>query len=109
MVPGIAGGVGSAGTDGSDGNGEALGRVGMAAIMRDHPEVKVDISFDDIEEAVDVFPALTTLRQPVGEMAEQAIRLLLSLIENPLQDVSDNRILVQPSLMIRRSCSPAVQ
>lgn len=73
------------------------------------PEAVSIISFDDIEEAVDVFPALTTLRQPVGEMAEQAIRLLLSLIENPLQDVSDNRILVQPSLMIRRSCSPAVQ
>lgn len=72
------------------------------------PEAVSIISFDDIEEAVDVFPALTTLRQPVGEMAEQAIRLLLRRIEQPTQEISDSRILVQPNLMIRRSCSPAV-
>ena len=73
------------------------------------PEAVSIIGFDDIEEAVDVFPALTTLRQPVGEMAEQAIRLLLRLIENPMQSITDSRLLVQPHLMIRRSCSPAVQ
>jgi LacI family transcriptional regulator len=72
------------------------------------PEAVSIISFDDIEEAGDVFPALTTLRQPVGEMAEQAIRLLLRLIEDPAQAISDSRILVQPHLMIRRSCSPAI-
>jgi LacI family repressor for deo operon, udp, cdd, tsx, nupC, and nupG len=71
------------------------------------PEAVSVISFDDIEEAADSFPALTTVRQPVGDMANRAIQLLLTLIEEPTGDALDSRILVEPRLMIRRSCAPA--
>lgn len=85
----------------------ALGAISGAQEMGWRvPEAVSVISFDDIEEAVDVFPALTTVRQPVGEMAEAAIRLLLRLIENPAAELRERRIIVEPKLMIRRSCAP---
>jgi LacI family transcriptional regulator len=85
----------------------ALGAVSAAMHMGWRvPEALSIISFDDIEEAVDVFPALTTVRQPVGAMASAAVSLLMALIAG--EDVADRQILVQPRLMIRRSCAPAV-
>lgn len=70
------------------------------------PEALSILSFDDIEEAADVFPALTTIRQPVGEMASAAVGLLRRLIAG--EEAAQERILVPPRLMIRRSCAPAV-
>ncbi len=88
----------------------ALGALSEAAHMGWRvPEALSILSFDDIEEAEDVFPALTTVRQPVGEMASAAIGLLLELIAGEGEDAAERRILVQPHLMIRRSCAPAVQ
>ncbi|MEP7291296.1 MAG: LacI family DNA-binding transcriptional regulator [Chloroflexota bacterium] len=72
------------------------------------PDAVSIISFDDIEEASDVFPALTTVRQPVGAIAEQAVHLLLRLIDQPSDEYREKRVIVQPRLMIRRSCSPAI-
>ncbi len=87
----------------------ALGAISGAQEMGWRvPEAVSVISFDDIEEAVDVFPALTTVRQPVGEMAEEAIQLLLRLIENPAAELRERRIIVEPKLMIRRSCAPVI-
>lgn len=88
----------------------ALGALSGAMLMGWRvPETLSIISFDDIEEAVDVVPALTTLRQPVGAMAEEAVNLLLHLINHPNSDDANRQILVEPSLMIRRSCSPPIQ
>lgn len=72
------------------------------------PEALSIISFDDIEEAVDAFPPLTTLRQPVADMAEAAVNLLLERISGSVEQDDTPQVLVEPQLMIRRSCAPAL-
>jgi DNA-binding LacI/PurR family transcriptional regulator len=57
------------------------------------------IGFDDVELARQCLPTLTTLRQPVDDMAEHAIRLLA--IENPA------RVILRTTLVRRQSTAPA--
>lgn len=70
------------------------------------PENVSIIGFDDVEGTADTFPALTTIRQPVGDMASQAVRLLMRLIERETLEEEENRVVVQPQLMVRQSCAP---
>jgi LacI family transcriptional regulator, repressor for deo operon, udp, cdd, tsx, nupC, and nupG len=86
---------------------QALGAISGAWQMGWRvPETLSIVGFDDIEEASDTFPALTTVRQPVGEMAKEAMSLLMNLIQDPLKKEHQSRVIVQPRLMVRRSCSP---
>jgi LacI family transcriptional regulator len=39
------------------------------------------VGFDDIPMAAKVYPALTTVRQPMKEMGETAIELLIALLQ----------------------------
>jgi LacI family transcriptional regulator len=71
------------------------------------PETISILGFDDIEEGRCTFPALTTVRQPVGDMAASAIDLLMRLIRYPKGDHTSDCIIVQPELIVRRSCSRA--
>lgn len=57
------------------------------------------IGFDDIELAGDCFPGLTTIRQPVDEMAEHAIRLILS--------GRTTRVILKTTLAVRQSTALA--
>lgn len=58
--------------------------------------------FDDISLAQQIYPALTTVRQPIVEMAERAGRLLLGdTVEDP------ERRVVGSELVIRESTGPA--
>src|SRR6185436_17974893 len=41
------------------------------------------IGFDDIPQASVVYPKLTTVRQPLDEMGQTAVKLLLEQIEKP--------------------------
>jgi LacI family transcriptional regulator len=41
------------------------------------------VGFDDVPEASWGSPALTTVRQPIAEMGDAAVRLLLSAPESP--------------------------
>jgi DNA-binding LacI/PurR family transcriptional regulator len=63
------------------------------------------IGFDDIPAARFSIPALTTLRQPVGEMAAVAVRIAIDLIgmhgEAPAASGPDH--VLQPTLIERRS------
>lgn len=63
------------------------------------------LGFDDIEEAAEGTPSLTTVRQPVEAMAEYATRLIRSLIEGRFPEEHERRLIVQPQLVIRQSCS----
>jgi LacI family transcriptional regulator, repressor for deo operon, udp, cdd, tsx, nupC, and nupG len=63
------------------------------------------IGFDDIEQAAESVPSLTTIRQPVSLMAQQAVSMLRELIDGPPDDVREYRRIVQPELVIRASCS----
>ncbi len=74
------------------------------------PEQVSIIGFDDVSEAVDTFPALTTVRQPVRKMAEEAIRLLTTLIEDSPKEAPRDQVIVAPELIIRESCAlPVLQ
>lgn len=65
------------------------------------------IGFDDIEQAAESAPALTTIRQPVQLMAQEAASMLQMLIDGLLlYDAGPNRRIVQPELVVRASCAP---
>ncbi|MEW6505216.1 MAG: LacI family DNA-binding transcriptional regulator [Chloroflexota bacterium] len=57
--------------------------------------------FDGIEDTEHTHPPLTTVRQPVYEIARQLIRLLVKLING--EEVEEGPILIQPELIIRNS------
>ncbi len=59
------------------------------------PEDLALAGFDDISSSAHVQPPLTTVRQPFYDMGQQAISLLLSLVEA-------SRTLLAPSLPSRR-------
>ncbi|MBE3566706.1 MAG: substrate-binding domain-containing protein, partial [Thermogemmatispora sp.] len=77
------------------------------------------VGFDDNPASAHVRPALTTVRQPVHAMGEQAIKLLLEMIEQEqmprrrrqtLPATAEEspreapRIVLPTSLVIRESC-----
>jgi LacI family transcriptional regulator len=57
------------------------------------------IGFDDLPQAVDSFPPLTTVRQPLHDMGQLAVRYLLNQIDGrpPLPDV-----LTMPTILMIR-------
>lgn len=68
------------------------------------------IGFDDIDDAAQTFPALTTIRQPVTMMAQAAIDILLECLEAPAsakERLRAKRQILPPALIIRDSCSIA--
>jgi LacI family transcriptional regulator len=64
------------------------------------------IGFDDIEQAAESVPALTTIRQPIPLMAQEAVGMLRKLIDRAPNDAGEYRRIVQPELIVRASCSP---
>lgn len=76
----------------------------MQAVMERGLSIPGDISVggtDDIVQSAYIFPALTTVAQPFGEIAKHAMRLLLGM-EGATQD-----ILLPPELKVRQSTGPA--
>ena len=58
--------------------------------------------FDDIALSRHVQPSLTTVRQPMRDLGEQAVRVLLARVAEP---ASRRQSLVLPTqLVVRRSC-----
>ncbi|MCK6539201.1 MAG: LacI family transcriptional regulator [Anaerolineales bacterium] len=60
--------------------------------------------YDGIEDAEHSRPPLTTLNQPVYEIARRLVKMLLALIAN--ESLAEPQILLQPELIIRESTSP---
>lgn len=60
------------------------------------------IGFDDIPQADLVYPKLTTVRQPLDEMGQVAVKLLLERIENP--DHPPQSVRLPTQFVIRDSC-----
>ena len=69
------------------------------------PEQLSVVGYDDLKAAAWVVPALTTIRVPLAEMAEQATRLLVRLRDEPGFAVS--HIDLATSLVVRQSTAPA--
>ena len=80
----------------------ALGFIdGLAAMGIQVPDDCAVIGFDDIREAAYQSISLTTIRQPVAQMAELAMDLLERRLEG---DVSPPQLIVLPAeLIVRRS------
>lgn len=62
------------------------------------------IGFDDIPQAANVHPPLSTVRQPLEEMGRSAVNLLLKYIAYPLAEIE--RVELSTRLVIRESCQP---
>lgn len=62
------------------------------------------IGFDDIPQASFVYPKLTTVRQPLEQMGQVAVKMLLEQIED--QSRPPQRVALATQLVIRDSCGP---
>lgn len=77
----------------------------LTALRAGRLRVPADVAvtgFDDITAARHVHPALTTVRQPMRELGEQSIRLLLARIGDPAAPRQSAELPTE--VMIRRSC-----
>jgi DNA-binding LacI/PurR family transcriptional regulator len=78
---------------------------GALLVLQEHgrrvPQDVAVIGFDDSSAAVACRPALTTVRQPVEDMAAEMARLLLVRIEQPEQRPAS--IIFEPTLVVRDS------
>ena len=61
-------------------------------------------AIDDFPWAVAFSPSLTTVRQPVGAMADAALDMLLARLTG--QAPSPRRLVMRPDLVVRQSCAP---
>ena len=81
---------------------------GAIEAIKDHglrvPEDISVIGFDDIPQASQVYPPLTTIRQPLLEMGSAGTRLLLGLIQG-VEAVTD-RLIIPTELIVRSSTGP---
>lgn len=83
----------------------ALGAVDAArASGLDVPSEFSVVGFDDLPQAAQSFPGLTTVRQPLHDMGQKAARALLSLIEG--QKLLMEHMEVGTQLVIRNSTAP---
>ncbi|MFE4534415.1 LacI family DNA-binding transcriptional regulator [Streptomyces scopuliridis] len=79
--------------------------VGACHVLREHgrrvPEDVAVVGFDDSSAAVACRPPLTTVRQPVEEMAAEMARLLLDRLAG--SDRAVTSVIFEPSLVVRGS------
>jgi DNA-binding LacI/PurR family transcriptional regulator len=66
------------------------------------PEDVAVTGFDDAEWAVELMPALTTVRQPAREMGRAAIESVVAMIEDPSLDPPT--VMLPGELVVRESC-----
>jgi LacI family transcriptional regulator len=75
------------------------------AVRQAKLEIPKDVSiigFDDIPQASNSYPKLTTVRQPLEEMGKLAVRLLLERIKEPRTKAK--QVTLETHLVIRNSC-----
>jgi len=84
----------------------------LKAAMNSGLSVPRDISvvgFDDIYMSRFVTPTLTTVRQPIEEMSNRAMELIVDLIAKHEVAENERSIKIQPELVVRESSGPASQ
>jgi LacI family transcriptional regulator len=73
--------------------------------------VPTDLSvagFDDSERALTVWPQLTTIRQPVADMAEAALQNLLSIVQRRRPASQKVGHIFGYELIVRDSCAARI-
>lgn len=69
------------------------------------PEDIALVGYDDIPVAVRITPPLTTVRQPINRLGEEAVRILLDVLNSNGQvSAHRHRVLLPVELVIRASC-----
>lgn len=63
--------------------------------------------FDDIPEAEFFTPPLTTVRQDFAALGKASIRLLVSRLESGTTQGDDERVVIEPRLIVRGSSTPS--
>ncbi len=79
----------------------------MRAILDAGLRVPDDIAivgFDDIEMGVYATVSLTTLAQPVNDLAERAVEILFKRLDAPEENLPIQMIGLEPRLVVRESC-----
>jgi LacI family transcriptional regulator len=80
--------------------------IGALAVLRQHklrtPGDVAVTGFDDIASARHVSPSLTTVRQPMGQLGEEAVRAVFARIADPTG--RRGSLTLATDLTIRRSC-----
>lgn len=80
--------------------------IGAMTVLREHklriPAEVAITGFDDIASARHLVPGLTTVRQPMRELGEAAVRMLLDRLRTP--EGPRQAITLPTALTIRRSC-----
>jgi LacI family repressor for deo operon, udp, cdd, tsx, nupC, and nupG len=82
----------------------------MQAVQKKNFHVPEDFSvvgFNDIKLASFVYPTLTTIRQPMLEMGELAVRMLLRIIEEG--KFNQRKEVLESKLIIRESCKKIIK
>ena len=74
----------------------------LAAAGRRVPDDVAVVGYDDLGVAERTTPPLTTVRQPISEMADRATRLLLEQIDLGVP-AAPTRVMIQPRLVRRAS------
>jgi len=83
----------------------AIGAIGE--LQRQTCRVPQDVAvagFDDIPAAAAIFPAVTTIAQPIAELGALGVRLILDRIAHP--EASTQRIELATTLIVRESTAP---
>jgi LacI family transcriptional regulator len=75
-------------------------RAAQARDLRVPDDLSV-VGFDDMEQAANVTPALTTVRQPLAEMGRMAVSLLVRLLQE--QRLEATNLQLQTRLVVRDS------
>ena len=69
------------------------------------------VGFDDTDPATTVWPELTTIRQPVAEMASAALEMLIEELRNRRRGREPGQAdqVLEHELILRQSSGPAPQ
>jgi LacI family transcriptional regulator len=85
-----------------------LSAIGVLAVARSLGlKIPADLSvvgFDNVPESVLADPPLTTVNQPIQEMGQRAVELLLSLLAR--QTIATEHLTLPTSLVVRQSTAP---
>ncbi len=79
----------------------------LAAMGRRVPDDVAVVGFDDLPIAAQANPSLTTVRQPIGLLAREALGALTELIADPSS--GPRQIVIPTELIIRSSCGSATR
>ena len=70
------------------------------------PEDVSLVGFDDIPLAAALFPALTTVSQPMTELAQLTAKRLIDRIQNSEENFNPQQYILETELIVRDSCAP---